>query len=153
MDGAAFSQSALNATQSRSCPLHRPRPSAHPPQGSPPRPTRSPFIPRSQPSRPSPHPRRARTRSRPLLTRRTPRKEPARLSAEILKLLTFSSFAKHFKLYCQLAERKQKICEGATVPAVAALTLPRPMEQKWSSCRPLFSEQMCASCRTHFSVQ
>ena len=34
-----------------------------------------------------------------------------------------------------------KGCEGATVPAVAALTLPRPMEQKRSSCRPLFSVQ------------
>ena len=32
-------------------------------------------------------------------------------------------------------------------------THPRPLEQKRSSCRPLFSEQMCASCRTHFSVQ
>ena len=32
-------------------------------------------------------------------------------------------------------------------------THPRPLEQKRSSYRPLFSEQMCASCRTHFSVQ
>ena len=35
-----------------------------------------------------------------------------RLFAEILKLLNFSFFAKHFKLYGQLTERKREGREG-----------------------------------------
>ena len=40
------------------------------------------------------------------VARRSPRKEPARLPAEVLKLLTFSFFAKRFKLIRQFTERK-----------------------------------------------
>ena len=40
----------------------------------------------------------------------------ARRPAEVLKLLTFSFFAKHFKLCRQLAERKREGREGTTFP-------------------------------------
>ena len=65
-------------------------------------PTRPLFIPRSHSSRPSPH--RRRNLAVPSHALATP--EPARLLAEALKLLTYSFFAKQFKLYRQLTERK-----------------------------------------------
>ena len=60
--------------------------------------------------------------------------------AKVLKLQTYS-FYQSISIFIVSLPNLSKGCEGATVPAVAALTLPRPLEQ------------MCASCRTHFSVQ
>ena len=62
---------------------------------------------------PHTHPTRTQRRAPPAFSplarhkvRTTRRKRPARLRAEALKLLAFSFFAKHFKLYCQLTELK-----------------------------------------------
>ena len=52
--------------------------------------------------------------------------EPARLPAEILKPRTFSFLQSVSNFVVNLPNVSKK-CEGATVPAVAALTLPRPV--------------------------
>ena len=59
------------------------------------------------PARPTPaRPMPARPAQGSRVARRAVRKELARLPAEVLKLLAFCSFAKHFKLFRQLVERK-----------------------------------------------
>ena len=50
--------------------------------------------------------RSSRAHNRAVRHRTLAAPEPARLPAEALKLHTFSLFAKHFKLYRQLIERK-----------------------------------------------
>ena len=87
--------------------------------------------------RPTPSPRTVRAHS----AARTCTHRPCRrLPTEALKLLAFS-FLQSISNFAVNLPNVSRRCEGATVPAVAALTHPRPLEQKRSSCRPLFSEQ------------
>ena len=46
-----------------------------------------------------------------------------RLLTEILKLRILSFFAKHFKLYCQLIERKPEKREGTASPVAGSFKL------------------------------
>ena len=92
--------------------------------------------------RPTHSPRTTRAHSTTRIRRHLPAvpPAPARLPDEALKLQALVSCQSNSNYIVSLPN-VSKGCEGATVPAVAALTLPRPLEQKRSSCRPLFSVQ------------